>query len=87
MVGINPKDSQAVQQAQSEYETQCSNDVTNTIDESRGKCLSVVGFVAKENLIGPAKILFWSYDESSQWYNPITWVTALRFDRLLNVIE
>ena len=86
MVGVDPKDSQAVQQAQSEYETQCSNDVTNTIDESRGKCLSVVGFVAKENLIGPAKILFWSYGESFG-YNPITWVTALRFDRLLNVIE
>ena len=50
-------------------------------------CLGKVGFVPKENLIGPAKILFWSYGTSFRWYNPITWVTALRFDRLLNVIE
>jgi signal peptidase I len=87
MVGVDPNDSQARQQAQSDYETQCANDVTNTIDESRKKCMGPVGFVPKENLIGPAKILFWSYGESFEWYNPITWVTALRFDRLLNVIE
>jgi signal peptidase I len=60
---------------------------TGTIDDSSKDCLGDVGFVPKENLIGPAKILFWSYGESFQWYNPITWVTALRFDRLLNVIE
>ena len=45
------------------------------------------------NLIGPAKILFWSYvtseasEDRFKLYNPITWVTALRFERLLNVIE
>ena len=39
------------------------------------------------NLIGPAKILFWSYGSSFRWYNPVTWATALRFDRLLNVIQ
>jgi signal peptidase I len=60
---------------------------TGTIDESNRKCLGTVGFVPKENLIGPAKILFWSYGSSFKWYNPITWVMALRFDRLLNVIE
>ena len=49
--------------------------------------LDKVGFVPKENLIGPAKILFWSYGSSFQWYNPITWATALRFGRLLNVSE
>ncbi|HKP24332.1 MAG TPA: signal peptidase I [Dongiaceae bacterium] len=87
MVGVDPNDSKAVQQAQSDFETQCTNDVTNTIDESRAKCLGTVGFVAKENLIGPAKILFWSYGDTFHWYNPISWVTALRFDRLLNVIE
>jgi signal peptidase I len=60
---------------------------TSTIDDSNRDCLGVVGFVPKENLIGPAKILFWSYGSSFRWYNPITWVTALRFGRLLNVIE
>jgi signal peptidase I len=62
----------------------CSGD---TIDESNADCLGTVGFVPEENLIGPAKILFWSYGSSFRWYNPITWVTALRFGRLLNVIE
>jgi signal peptidase I len=63
---------------------QCS---PGPIDENNKDCLDTVGFVPKENLIGPAKILFWSYGSSFQWYNPISWVTALRFDRLLNVIE
>ena len=87
MAGVDRNNSEAVQQARMDYETQCSSDVTNTIDESRKNCLGTVGFVAKENLIGPAKILFWSYADSFKWYNPITWVTALRFGRLLNVIE
>ena len=47
----------------------------------------MVGFVPKENLIGPAKILFWSYGSAFRWYNPVTWATALRFGRLLNVIQ
>jgi signal peptidase I len=63
------------------------------IDENVRDCLDKVGFVPKENLIGPAKILFWSYVSSEfspdgvHWYNPITWVTALRFGRLFDVIE
>jgi signal peptidase I len=49
--------------------------------------LSPVGFVPAENLIGPAKILFWSYDDSFRGMNPITWVTALRWQRLLNLLH
>ena len=49
--------------------------------------LSPVGFVPAENLIGPAKILFWSYDETFSGTNPLTWVTALRWKRLLNLID
>lgn len=67
-----------------EFKTKCEGDV---IDETASDCFAKVGFVPKENLIGPAKILFWSYDSSNRWYNPITWVTALRFGRLFNVIE
>ncbi len=60
---------------------------TGVIDETATDCFDKVGFVPKENLIGPAKILFWSFDGSNHWYNPITWVTGLRFGRLFNVIE
>ena len=49
--------------------------------------LDKVGFVPSENLIGPAKILFWSYDDTFKLSNPITWVTALRWQRLLNFID
>jgi signal peptidase I len=49
--------------------------------------LDKVGFVPAANLIGPAKILFWSYDDSFKFSNPITWVTALRWQRLLNLID
>jgi signal peptidase I len=87
MAGVDPSSSDAMQQAQAAYQEQCPDDVTNTIDERNAKCLGTVGFVATENLIGPAKILFWSYDVDSLGWNPITWVTALRYDRLLNVIE
>jgi signal peptidase I len=60
---------------------------TTEIDTGKSDWLDKVGFVPKENLIGPAKILFWSYGNEFRWYNPITWVTALRFGRLLNAIE
>ncbi len=69
-----------------EYESKCKG-ADKVIDASAADCFSKVGFVPKENLIGPAKILFWSYDSSNKWYNPITWITALRFGRLFNVIE
>lgn len=49
--------------------------------------LGNVGFVPAENLIGPAKILFWSYDNSLKLINPISWVTALRWRRLGDLVE
>ena len=49
--------------------------------------LGKVGFVPAENLIGPAKILFWSYDETFRGTNPITWATALRWRRLLELVH
>jgi signal peptidase I len=49
--------------------------------------LDKVGFVPAENLIGPAKILFWSYDETFRATNPVTWVTALRWRRLLELVH
>jgi signal peptidase I len=49
--------------------------------------LGKVGFVPFENLIGPAKILFWSYDHTFKLTNPLTWVTALRWRRLGNLVD
>ena len=49
--------------------------------------LGNVGFVPAENLIGPAKVLFWSYDNTLKLSNPISWVTALRWRRLGDLVE
>jgi signal peptidase I len=49
--------------------------------------LGNVGFVPAANLIGPAKTLFWSYDRSFKLTNPVSWVSALRWRRLADVVE
>jgi len=49
--------------------------------------LDKVSFVPAQNLIGPAKILFWSYDDTFKGMNPLTWVTALRWKRLFHLID
>jgi len=83
MMGDN-RDGSNDSRAYSGIDEKCT---TGTIDESSSDCLGTVGFVPKENLIGPAKILFWSYDDTFKLSNPITWVTALRWQRLLNFID
>jgi signal peptidase I len=88
MMGDN-RDGSNDSRALSSSATKCE---TGPIDETAIDCFEKVGFVPKENLIGPAKILFWSYvpetsGDGIRWYNPITWITALRFGRLFNVIE
>src|SRR5262245_49606175 len=55
---VDPSDTEALEQARTAYAEQCGGDVSDTIDESKMTCLGTVGFVPKENLIGPAKILF-----------------------------
>lgn len=84
IAAVKVGDNQGMQLAEAAFSERC---LAGTINESNKDCLGTVGFVPKENLIGPAKILFWSYGSSFRWYNPATWVTALRFDRLLNVIR
>jgi signal peptidase I len=84
IASVEVGDNQGMELAEAAFNERC---LTGTIDASNKACLGTVGFVPKENLIGPAKILFWSYGSSFRWYNPLTWATALRFDRLLNVIR
>lgn len=46
-----------------------------------------VGFVPKENLVGKARILFFSYGNNGEWYNPLTWGKKIRWDRLFTKIK
>jgi signal peptidase I len=84
VASVKVGDAQGLELATAAYAERCKK---GTIDDSNKECLGTVGFVPKENLIGPAKILFWSYGSAFRWYNPVTWATALRFGRLLNVIQ
>ena len=46
-----------------------------------------VGYVPAANLEGRAVVLFFSIDSSAVWYEPWTWPGAVRFNRLLNIID
>ncbi len=41
-----------------------------------------VGYVPAENLVGRAELIFFSTDGSARWWNPISWFTAVRWNRL-----
>lgn len=46
-----------------------------------------IGFVPLENIEGKARILFYSHDDTTRWYNPISWITSIRWKRLFNKIK
>ncbi len=46
-----------------------------------------VGFVPRENLVGRARFLFFSYGDNGEWYNPFTWNRKIRWNRFFNVIK
>lgn len=41
-----------------------------------------VGLVPQDLLVGRAAIIVWSTNGSAQWLNPISWLTAARWDRI-----
>ncbi|MFC3711790.1 signal peptidase I [Sphingoaurantiacus capsulatus] len=41
-----------------------------------------IGFVPYENLVGRASLMFFSTDGSAKLFNPISWFTAIRWDRV-----
>jgi len=56
-------------------------------DQSQdSRVLDAVGYVPLENVIGRARILFFSTDGSAGLM-PWTWLTAIRYDRLLQIIK
>jgi len=52
-----------------------------------GALLNPVGFVPKENLIGPARILFWSHAKSLRFYNPLSWIKGIRWRRFFDFVQ
>lgn len=41
-----------------------------------------IGLVPEKNLVGRAEIIMWSTDGSASWFNPISWFTAARWNRI-----
>jgi len=46
-----------------------------------------VGYVPAQDLEGRAVIIFFSINDSAVWYEPWTWPGAIRFNRILNIID
>ena len=46
-----------------------------------------VGFVPFENLVGKARILFFSHNTDEAWYKPWAWPKKIRFSRMFNPIR
>ena len=46
-----------------------------------------VGLVPVENIIGRALVTFWSTDGAASYFNPFSWLTALRVSRVGNGYE
>jgi signal peptidase I len=46
-----------------------------------------VGYVPAQDLEGRAVVLFFSIGDSAVWYEPWTWPGAIRFNRILNIID
>ena len=46
-----------------------------------------VGFVPEENMVGKARILFFSHNDEDAWYKPWTWPKKIRWLRLFNIIK
>ena len=41
-----------------------------------------LGMVSTDNLIGKAAVVFFSTDGSAKWYDPVSWFSATRWDRI-----
>jgi len=47
----------------------------------------MIGMVPLDNIEGKARFLFYSHDDTAHWYNPISWITSIRWKRLFNKIS
>ena len=46
-----------------------------------------VGMVPFENIEGKARFLFYSHNDSIRWYNPISWISSIRWKRMFQKIK
>ncbi|MFC3229132.1 signal peptidase I [Marinibaculum pumilum] len=58
------------------------NSVDSRVPSDRG-----VGYVPFDNLVGEAEVLFFSVNGSGSVFEPWTWPTAIRWNRLLTLVD
>ncbi len=46
-----------------------------------------VGMVPFDNIEGKARFLFYSHDDTIRWYNPISWISSIRWNRIFQKIK
>lgn len=56
-------------------------------DNSTDSRFPEVGFIPASHLVGRAEMIFVSVDDTITLFNPISWFTALRYDRFFTEIE
>ncbi len=54
----------------------------NRDNSTDSRFLDQVGYVPYENLVGEAKVIFFSHDERASLFRPWTWVTHIRWNRV-----
>ena len=59
----------------------------NRDNSADSRVMRYVGFVPHENLVGPAKILFFSFADDTRWWQVWQWPLAIRYTRLLNTVD
>jgi len=59
----------------------------NRDNSADSRVSSYVGYVPHENLVGPAQILFFSFDDDTRWWQLWRWPGAIRYSRLLDLVE
>lgn len=59
----------------------------NRDNSADSRVSSYVGYVPRENSVGPAQILFFSFDDDTRWWQVWRWPGAIRYSRLLNLVE
>ena len=59
----------------------------NRDNSTDSRFLRYVGFVPHDNLVGPAKILFFSFDDRTRFWEVWRWPISVRVSRLFNLVQ
>ncbi len=59
----------------------------NRDNSTDSRVMRYVGYVPHDNLVGPARILFFSFAEDARFWQVWKWAGAVRYERLLDYVE